>query len=89
MTTNPAAPVPATDEMPGSPDQLAEWRPGCQTWRFPLVGGQWGEMTVWPDEGRGAVVFGAASQWGDWDPASRILTLDGGERIDADGLSVE
>jgi len=42
-------------------------------------------MTVWPEEGRAAVEWGADSQWGDWIEASRTLRLDSGETVTEGG----
>ncbi len=56
-------------------DQRDELVPGCETWaiQYPQPGGDRGQMTRWPN-GRGAVAFGAQSDWGDWH--GDILTLD-------------
>jgi hypothetical protein len=66
-------------------DQRAELKPGCETWGTVYAGGQRGQVTVWPEEGRAAVCWGADSQWGDWDDAARTLRLDSGEIVDEDG----
>ena len=42
-------------------DQAAELRPGCITGRF-----DGGHMTVWPDEQRAAISYGADSHWADY-----------------------
>lgn len=39
-------------------------------------GHQRGQMTIFHDTGRGAINFGADSDWGDWDDERGILTLD-------------
>lgn len=70
-------------------DQSSELKPGCETWGITYAGGQRGQMTVWPAEGRGAVMWGADSQWGDWDGTTRTLRLDSGETINDDGEVVE
>jgi hypothetical protein len=68
-------------------DQRAEIVPGCETWPilYGRFGGQRGQMTVWPAEGRGAVCWGADSQWGDWDAKRRLLNLDDGGVVDDNG----
>jgi len=57
-------------------DQAAELAPGCKTWPITYEGGQRGQMTVWPDTGRGAICQGGESAYGDWDEETRTLTLD-------------
>lgn len=57
-------------------DQRDELKPGCETW---AITGGW--MTVWPMEGRGAVMWGADSQWGEWDPNVRTLHLDDSDHV--------
>ncbi len=59
-------------------DQAAELKVGCETWGIIYKGWQRGQMTIWPDSGRGAVCWGGNSSWGDWDAASRTLRLDDG-----------
>ncbi len=66
-------------------DQRNELKAGCETWGITYEGGQRGQMTVWPEEGRGAVMRGADSQWGDWDETTRTLRLDSGDPVNADG----
>lgn len=66
-------------------DQRSELKVGCATWSIAYEGGQRGQMTVWPEEGRGAVMWGASSQWGDWDATTRTLRLDSGEIVNEDG----
>ena len=57
------------------PDQLAELEVGCETWPIGGNGDERGQMTVWPN-GRGAVMRGGMSDWGDWDAEEGVLTLD-------------
>jgi hypothetical protein len=59
-------------------DQRAELVAGCETWAIYYDGGQRRQMTVWPDA-RGAVCWGADSQWGDW--RGGHLHLDSGEIV--------
>ncbi len=66
-------------------DQRAEITVGCETWGIIHDGGQRGQMTVWPDAGTGAVMWGGDSEWGDWDVATQILTLNSGVRVDDNG----
>lgn len=66
-------------------DQRVELKPGCETWGIIYEGGQRGQMTVWPEEGRAAVEWGADSQWGDWIELSRTLRLDSGEIVTEGG----
>jgi hypothetical protein len=71
-----------------APDQLSELEIGCEIWR--IRGDNWnGTMCRWPN-GRGAVMTGGDSNWGEWENDT-FLKLDGtGERgtaiwIDSDG----
>lgn len=61
-------------------DQRVELKAGCRTWS--ITGGQ---MSVCPQDGRGAVSWGGDSEWGDWCEASRTLHLDSGEFVNDDG----
>jgi hypothetical protein len=45
-----------------------------------------GSIMVCHDLGRGAISFGTVTQWGQWDEAYEILTIDGtGEKYNFDG----
>jgi hypothetical protein len=45
-----------------------------------------GSLLVCHDIGRGALVFEARTQWGRWDEAAEVLTLDGtGEQFNFEG----
>jgi len=80
----------AAKNMSFAPDQLAELEIGCGIWH--IEGEGWsGSMCRWPD-GRGAVMTGSDSSWGDWegdtlllddsDPDARTrVTVDGEEFI--------
>ncbi len=70
-------------------DQRAELKAGCETWGITYEGGQRGQMTVWPEEGRGAVMWGADSEWGDWDDATRTLHLDSGMTVNDIGEAIK
>lgn len=71
-------------------DQRAELHAGqhvTAVW-FGYSGGQGGSMLLLHDQGRGAICFGAQSEWGDWTPGETCngeLSLDslddGGDRI--------
>jgi len=66
-------------------DQRNELKVGCETWGIIYQGGQRGQMAVWPEDGRAAVMWGSDSQWGDWDETTRTLRLDSGETVNEDG----
>lgn len=71
-----------------APDQRAQLRIGCETWPIGYYGPR-GQMTIWPNQGRGAVAWGADSQWGDWNASTRTLRLHAsGETINEDGQKV-
>jgi len=57
-------------------DQAEELRPGCITWPIFDSNGNRGQITIWPDTGRGAVCWGGNSFWGDWYDDSRVIVLD-------------
>ena len=58
-------------------DQANELEPGCETWGIIYEpGGQRGQMTIWPEDQRGAVCHGADSAWGDWYSNKMMLQLD-------------
>ena len=49
-----------------------------------------GSIVVCRDLGRGVISFGANTQWGQWDEAYEILTVDGiGEKFNFDGKPVD
>ena len=55
--------------MSFAPDQLEELEIGCEIWR--IRGDNWnGTMCRWPN-GRGAVMTGSDSNWGDWQEPPR------------------
>lgn len=56
---------------------------------FSRPSGDPGSLVVCHDTGRGAISFGANTQWGRWDEAYEILTVDGtGEQYNFDGQPV-
>jgi hypothetical protein len=69
-------------------DQMAELEVGCETWGIIYQGGQRGQMTIWPS-GRGAVMHGGDSEWGEWDAQSRTLTTDDGTVYDEAGDKIK
>lgn len=70
-----------------SSDQAAELEPGCEAWPIYYGSGrQIGHMTRWPS-GRGAVSFGADSEWGDW--SRGLLETDEGSFYDEDGREID
>ncbi len=86
MTTVTADNINMVIEDVAALDQHREMRAGCETWAiFYEPGHQRGQMTVWPDDGRSAVCWGADSSWGDWDGAARILTFDSSVQVNAAG----
>lgn len=57
---------------------------------FTYSGGQRGDLLVIHSRGnRAGINFGGYSDWGDWDPDDRVLTLDTGEKYYEDGEEVE
>ena len=49
-----------------------------------------GSIVVCHDLGRGAISFGANTQWGQWDETCEVLTVDGtGEKFNFDGKPVD
>jgi hypothetical protein len=65
-------------ETIGALDQRAELVAGCETWTIPH-----GQMTVWPEDCRGAIAWGSDSHWGDW--FDGMLHLDNGDTFNAEG----
>jgi hypothetical protein len=58
-------------------------------YRFSRLSGEPGSMVVCHDTGRGAISFGANTQWGRWDETYEVLTVDGtGEQFNFDGQPV-
>ena len=56
---------------------------------FDRLSGEPGSLVVCHDTGRGAISFGANTQWGRWDETYEILTVDGtGEQFNFDGQPV-
>jgi len=56
---------------------------------FSRPSGEPGSLVVCHDTGRGAISFGATTQWGQWDEAYEVLTVDGtGEQFNFDGQPV-
>ena len=56
---------------------------------FSRPSGDPGSLVVCHDTGRGAISFGAATQWGRWDETYEVLTVDGtGEQYNFDGQPV-
>ena len=72
--------------MSFAPDQLRELEIGCEIWR--ISGDNWsGSMCRWPN-GRGAVMTGSDSNWGDWEGDTLLLDdsdPDARIRVDVDG----
>ena len=66
-------------------DQRNEMEPGCETWGITYAGGQRGQMTVSTETGRGAVMWGGDSEWGNWDEDDRTLHLDNGAIVNEEG----
>jgi len=57
---------------------------------FTRFSGEPGSLVVRHDLGRGAISFGAKIQWGQWDEAYEVLTVDGtGEKFNFDGKPVD
>jgi hypothetical protein len=69
-----------------APDQLRELEIGCEIWH--ISGEGWsGSMCRWPN-GRGAVMTGGDSNWGDWEGDTLLLDdsdPDARIRVDVDG----
>jgi len=58
-------------------------------YRFSTLSGESGSLVVCHDTGRGAISFGANTQWGRWDETYEVLTVDGaGEQYNFDGQPV-
>lgn len=56
---------------------------------FSRPSGEPGSLVVCHDTGRGAISFGANTQWGRWDEAYEVLTVaDTGEQYNFDGQPV-
>jgi len=49
---------------------------GCRIWAYTNAEGFEGDIIVWPDKKRAAMVSDAASHWGEWDPRNSTITLD-------------
>jgi hypothetical protein len=62
-----------------APDQARALEPGCRIWHFVNAEGFDGEIVVWPDDRRAALISDAASHWGVWNAAERTITLDDGD----------
>jgi len=57
---------------------------------FTRFSGEPGTLVVCHDLGRGAISFGATTQWGVWDEVYEVITLEGaGERFNFDGTPVD
>ena len=57
---------------------------------FSRLSGEPGSLVVCHDTGRGAISFGANTQWGQWDETYEVLTVDGtGEQFNFDGNPVD
>jgi hypothetical protein len=53
---------------------------------FTRFSGEPGSLVVCHDLGRGAISFGANTQWGVWDEGYEVLTVDGtGEKFNFEG----
>ena len=87
MKIETAADLAAAKNLSFAPDQLRELEIGCEIWH--ISGDGWSDsMCRWPD-GRGAVMTGSDSNWGDWegdtlvlddtDPDARICVSKDGE----------
>ena len=72
------------EEM-GAIDQRKEVEPGCEVWTFRYEGGQTGQITTWPHNGRAAICHGGDSMWGEWDADARTITL---EDLDEEGRPI-
>jgi hypothetical protein len=58
-------------------------------YQFSRPSGESGSLVVSHDTGRGAILFGANTQWGRWDETYEVLTVDGtGEQFNFDGQPV-
>jgi hypothetical protein len=56
---------------------------------FKRLSGESGSLVVCHDTGRGAISFGANTQWGQWDENYEVLTVDGtAEQFNFDGKPV-
>jgi hypothetical protein len=84
-----AANIDAVRETMLGSDQAERLEIGCETWPIYYRDGQRGQMTIWPAAGRGAVHWGGPSAWGEWDAATRLLTLHSGETVDSAGQIVD
>ena len=86
MKIETAADLAAAKNMSFAPDQLEELEIGCEIWH--ISGNGWsGSMCRWPD-GRGAVMTGSDSNWGDWDGDTLVLDdtdPDARIRVNEDG----
>ena len=86
MKIETAADLAAAKNMSFAPDQLRELEIGCKIWH--ISGNGWsGSMCRWPD-GRGAVMTGSDSNWGDWDGDTLVLDdtdPDARIRVNEDG----
>jgi hypothetical protein len=59
-------------------------------YQFSRPSGEPGSLVVCHDTGRGAISFGANTQWGQWDETYEVLTVDGtGEQCNFDGKPVD
>ena len=67
--------------VPLGADQAAALRPGCRLWQFTNAEGFSGEIVVWPDDQRAALLATSASHWARWNPDDETLTLDNGDVV--------
>ena len=57
---------------------------------FSMFSGEPGSLVVCHDLGRGAISFGANTQWGQWDETYEVLTVDAtGEKFNFEGKPVD
>lgn len=67
-------------------DQADELVVGCLTHSFDQPNTpEKGVLTIYPESYRGAVCFGADSEWGDLDIENEVIVLDNGILVDFDG----
>jgi hypothetical protein len=62
-----------------APEQSAALAVGSRIWQFVNAEGFDGEIVIWPDGVRAAIVSAAASHWGRWTESARAITLDNGD----------
>lgn len=68
-----------------APAQAVALRSGCQTWRFTNTEGFGGDIVIWPDDGRAALIADDVAHWARWNQDDGTLTLDNGDVVSAAG----